>query len=226
MKRNEGQLQGRDTKRIRVLGEASKVEGKVVKEWVLPPGEGLGLKVQKGQVIRVIDLEGQQVVDFVCFNADDKDEKFWVAATIEGNGNVFIKKGRSLYSVYLKKMFTVIEDTCGVHDLLIGACSPEVYEKYYGTRDHKNCTENFMKVLAPYGLKRKDIPMNFNIFMNCPIDDDGNYKIDFPKSKRGDFIDLKADMDCIVAMSCCPSDESPCNGNYPTSVKIILYEPK
>lgn len=226
LKKNLEQPQGRDTKRIRVLGEASNVDGKIIKEWVMPPGEGLGLTVQKGQVIRVIDLEGQQVVDFVCFNAHDKDEKLWIAATIASNGNVFIKKGHSLYSVYRNKMFTVIEDTCGVHDLLIGHCNPELYEKKYGIKEHKNCAENFMKALAPYGLKRRDIPMNLNIFMNCPIDDDGSYKIDFPKSKRGDFIDLRADMGCIVAISNCPSDYSPCNGYYPTQVKIILYEPK
>ncbi len=224
MKKNLEQPQERETKRMRVLGEASRVNGKIVKEWILPPGEGLGLTVKKDQVLRIIDLEGQQVVDFVCFNANDKDEKLWIGATIECNGNVFMKKGYGLYSVYLNKMFTLIEDTCGVHDMLIGQCSPDVYEKFLGTRDHKNCAENFMKALAPYGLKRRDIPMNLNVFMDCPIAEDGGYKIDFPKSQRGDFVDLKADMDCIVAMSCCPGDGNPCNGYYPTQVKIILYE--
>ncbi len=226
MAENKEEVQERDTKRIRVLGEASKVDGEVVGEWLLPPGEGLGVTVKKGQVIRVIDLEGQQVLDFVCFNAHDKDEKLWIGATIECNGNVFIKKGHSLCSVYLNKMFTIIEDTCGVHDLLIGACSSEVYEKKFDIKGHNNCTDNFVKALEPYGLKRKDIPMNLNIFMNCPISEDGGYKIDFPKSKRGDFIDLKADMDCIVAVSCCPEDVGECNAYYPTHMRIVLYEPK
>ncbi len=198
----------------------------MVKEWILPPGKELGLTVKKGQVIRVIDLEGQQVVDFVCFNSHDKGEKLWIGATIINNGNVFIKKGHSLYSQYVNKMFTIIEDTCGVHDLLIGHCSPEVYEKIHGVKGHPSCADNFVKALAPYGLERKDIPMNMNIFMNCPIQDDGGYSIDFSKSRRGDFIDLKADMDCIVAMSNCPSDLGSCNAYYLTPMKVILYEQK
>lgn len=226
MVENKEELQRRDTKRIRVLGEASKVEGKIIKEWMQPAGEGLGLTVQKGQVIRVIDLEGQQVVDFVCFNALDQTEKLWIGGTISSNKSVYFKKGHSLYSVYKNKMFTMIEDTCGVHDLLIGHCSPEVYEQIIGTKRHKNCAENFMKALAPYGLKRNDIPMNLNIFMNCPIDEIGGYKIDFPRSRRGDFVDLRADMDCIVATSCCPNDVDPCNGYYVTPAKVIVYEPK
>ena len=220
------EVQGRDTKMMRVLGKATKVAGKVVKEWILPPGEGLGLTVKKGQVIRIIDIEGQQVVDFVCYNSQDKEEKLWIGTTILINGNVFIKKGHGLYSQYLNKMFAIMEDTCGVHDLLLGACSPEVYEKYYDVKGHNSCIDNFVRALAPYGLKRKDIPMNLNIFMHCPIQDDGSYGIDYSKSRRGDFIDLKAEMDSIVAISNCPCDLSPESGYYLTPIKVILYESK
>jgi uncharacterized protein YcgI (DUF1989 family) len=122
-------------------------------------------------------------------------------------------------------MFTIIEDTCGVHDLLCGACSSFVYEKYYGIKGHPNCMDNFAKALEPYRIERREIPMNFNIFMNCPVSENGSYKIESSRSQRGDFIDLKAEMDCIVAVSCCPSSEGPCNGYYPTPLKIILYEP-
>ncbi len=226
MVENKEAVQGRDTKKIRVLGKANEVNGKVIREWTLPPGNELGLTVKKGQVVRIIDLEGQQVVDFVCFNEKDKREKLWIGGTIAANGNVYFKKGHGLYSVFSEKMFTLIEDTCGVHDLLIGHCSPELYEKKYKLKGHKSCAENFVKALAPWGIERESIPMNLNVFMNCPIGDDGSYKIDFPKSKRGDFIDLKADMDCIVAMSNCPSDMSPCNGYHLTPVKVIVYEPK
>lgn len=222
---NKETIQGRDTKKLRVLGKASEVQGKVVNEWIVSPGRELGFTTERGQVIRIIDIEGQQVVDFVCFNTHDKNEKLWVGSTIIENKSVYIKKGHSLYSQYLNKMFTIIEDTCGVHDLLIGACSSEVYEKSYGISGHNSCIDNFVRALAPYGLERKDIPMNLNIFMNCPIQDDGAYGIDFSKSRRGDFIDLKSDMDCIVALSNCPCDLSPESGYYNTPIKAILYEP-
>ena len=223
---NKEQLQERETKKTRVSGKSNEVEGEVINEWTLPPGKELGLTVKKGQVVRIIDLEGQQVVDFVCFNAQDHTDKLWIGGTIAANGNVFFKKGHGLHSVYKNKMFTMIEDTCGVHDLLIGQCSPELYEKKYGVKGHNSCADNFVRALAPWGIERKDIPMNLNVFMNCPIGEDGSYKIDFPKSKRGDFVDLRAEMDCVVALSNCPSDMSPCNGYYLTPVKVIVYEPK
>lgn len=223
---NKEQTQVRDTKKVRVLGKASEVKGKLLKEWTLPPGEGLGFTVKRGQLIRIIDIEGQQTVDFACFNSKDKNEKLWIGTTIINNRNVFIKKGHSLYSQYVNKMFTIIEDTCGVHDLLLGACSPEVYEKNYGVKGHNSCIDNMVKALAAYGLKRKDIPMNLNLFMNCPIKEDGSYNIDFSKSRRGDFVDLKAEMDCIVAISNCPCDLSPESGYHLTPIKVIIYEPK
>ncbi len=226
MPENKEEAQDRDTKKIRVLGSASEVEGKVVNEWVLPPGKELGLTVKRGQVIRVIDLEGQQVVDFVCFNSSDKGEKLWIGGTIINNKSVFFKKGHSLYSQYVNKMFTMIEDTCGVHDLLIGHCSPEVFEKTYDAKGHHSCADNFVKALAPHGIERKDIPMNLNIFMNCPIQNDATYSIDFSKSRRGDFVDLRAEMDCIVAISNCPCDLSPESGYYLTPIKVIVYEPE
>ncbi len=226
VKQNKAVIQGPDTKKMRVLGTASQVKGKIIKEWVLGPGTGLGLEAKKGQVIRVIDLEGQQVIDFVCFNAHDPEEKMWVGSTIINNRSVFFKKGHSLYSQYLNRMFTMIDDTCGVHDLLIGACSPEVFEKDYKVKGHNSCIANFERALAPWGLKRKDIPMNLNIFMNCPIGDDGSYGLDFSQSKRGDFVDMRADMDCTVALSNCPADLSDESGHYLTPVKVILYEPK
>ncbi len=226
MAENKDGVQGRDTKKIRVLGLAGDVKGKLIEEWTLPPGTGVGFTVKKGQVIRVIDIEGQQTVDFVCFNLHDKEEKLWIGTTIINNGNVFIKKGHGLYSQYINKMFTIIEDTCGVHDLLLGACSSEVYEKNYHVKGHNSCVDNLVKALEPYGFMRKDIPMNLNLFMNCPIKEDGSYSIDFSKSRRGDFVDLRADMDCIVAISNCPCDISPESGYYLTPIKVIVYEPK
>jgi urea carboxylase-associated protein 1 len=221
-----GNAKDRDRKRIRVQSKSFDTDGEIIREWTLKPGEGLGFTVNKNQIIRVIDLEGQQVLDFVCFNHDDKSEKLWIGATINANRSIYLRKGGSLYSNHHNKMFTLVEDTCGVHDLICGACSKEVYEKVYGMKDHPNCTQNFVNALSPYGLERKDIPMNLNIFMNCPVGEDGSYAIDYPKSRRGDFVDLKADMDCIVAVSNCPSDNGPCNGYFPTPTKVMVYEEK
>lgn len=204
---------------------AMQIEGTVLKEWLIPAAGNLGISVKKGQVVRVIDIEGQQIMDFVCFNKDNPEEKLWIGASIINNGNIFFQKGHSLYSKYQNKMFTMIEDSCGVHDLLIGHCTPEVYQKVYGLDNHHSCADNFVAALEPFGLDRKDIPMNLNIFMNCPVSEDGGYRIECSVSRPGDFVDLQADMDCIVAMSNCPGDTSPENGYKLTPMKVVLYQP-
>ncbi len=198
----------------------------IIQEVVIPAKEWLSLIVKKGQFIRVIDLEGQQVMDLVCFNLERPEEKLWIANTLKLNGTPYLTKGHVLYSDYAQKMMSIMEDTAGEHDALCGSCSAEIDYVRYGINWHPNCSDNFVKALTRYGLKRKDVPMSFNLFMSAPVEKDGSFAIKDPQSKVGDYIDLRAEMDLIVGMSNCPQDCNPCNGWNPTPLKVIHYEKK
>jgi urea carboxylase-associated protein 1 len=200
------------------------VPGRVVEEIVIPPRGKIAREVERGQVVRVIDLEGQQVGDLIAFNRHNLDERFWISNTVRLNKTVFATTGHVLYSELSNPMFTIIADTCGRHDLLAGSCNAEIDKVRYGVDEHRGCVENFVAALAPYGLSRKDVPMSFNLFMNCPVQADGSWTIAEPVSKPGDYVDLRAEMDCLLVLSNCPQDLNPCNAGELKPLKVVVYE--
>lgn len=204
---------------------AAKVPGRVVFETTLAPRGHIAREIARGEVLRVVDLEGRQVGDLVAFNKADLSEKFWISNTVRLNGTVFVTTGHVLYSELSRPMFTIMGDTCGRHDLLAGSCNAEIDKVRYGVEAHYGCVENFLAALAPYGIKRGDIPMSLNLFMNCPVEANGAWSIATPVSKAGDYVDLRAEMDCVFALSNCPQDLNPCNDGQLKPLRLVVYRP-
>ena len=203
---------------------ASEVTMRVVREETIAPAGHFATEVRKGQVLRIIDVEGQQVADLVTFNAHNLAEKLSVMNTVNLNKQVFPRVGYVLYSDEANGMMTIIADTCGVHDMLAGACSRFTNERRYGVKDTKNCRDNLAAALAPWGIGWKDVPFNMNVFMNCPIGSDGNWSIQVPKSKAGDYIDFRAEMDVIAAFSNCPQTHNACNAFRLKPLRAVIYD--
>jgi urea carboxylase-associated protein 1 len=198
--------------------------GKKVEEVVIPPRGKLAREVRQGQTLRIIDLQGQQVGDIIAFNLHNLAEKFWISNTIRLNKTVYVTAGHVLYSELSNPMFTIVADTCGRHDLLAGSCNAEIDKVRYGLENHRGCVENFLGAIEPYGLKRQDIPMSLNLFMNCPVKEDGSWTIAAPVSKAGDYVDLRAEMDCLFVLSNCPQDLNPCNAGDLKPLKVEFHE--
>ena len=112
---------------------------KVLREQIVAPAGYFSGEIRRGQVLRITDIEGQQVADLVTISADNIAEKLSVMNTISLNKQVFPRVGYVLYSDEARGMMTIIADTCGVHDMLAGACSSFTNEKRYGVKDTKNC---------------------------------------------------------------------------------------
>lgn len=201
------------------------VPGRIVFETTIPPKGEISFVLKQGQVFRTIDVRGQQVADLMLYRLQDPDERYWVANTIKLNAKAYLTTGNSLYSDRAGRMATIVADTCGVHDTLCGSCSAEIDFVRYGVKWHPNCTDNFVRSLARYQLKRRDMVMSFNLFMNAPVQPDGSFAIVAPRSKPGDHIDIQADMDLIVCLSNCPQDLNPCNAFNPTALHVVIYEP-
>ena len=199
--------------------------GAVVQETVIPARWYLAVELSKGQVLRIIDLEGQQVADVVFFNRNNLIEKFSPNNTVTLNRNIYLSDGGKLYSDQANVMCSIVADTVRRHDLLAGACSIGTNTVRYGDKaiGKATCRGNLTLALSPYGIPMKDIPYPFNVFMNWPVSPDGTYTPDSPTSKAGDYIDLRAEMDLIVAISNCPQELNPCNGFAPTDMKVVVY---
>lgn len=187
---------------------------------IIPPKSGASLELKKGQILKVIDIEGMQVSDILFMNKADKEEKISSGKTFDFEESILLTKGNYLWSNRSNKMVKIIEDTNGRNDFLLAPCDRKTFKHFYGMEEYQpSCFENLYKNLEQYGIGKDDIPTAFNIFMNVVFEKSGKITVDPPTSKSGDYVCFEAQMDLIVALTACSAKDS--NGG---SFKPIGYE--
>jgi uncharacterized protein YcgI (DUF1989 family) len=186
---------------------------------VIPARGSRAFLVRAGQLLRIFDQEGEQVADVYWVAADDPADSLSGIVTTQFNKAVYLTTGHVLYTERRRPAFTIVDDTAGPHDVLMGACSQASYLLRYGAQDHPNCQDLLQTALAEQGVHRT-VADTFNAFMNVPVGPDGKLTVEVPRSKAGDSVTLRAEMDCLVAISSCPADLSACNGWNPTSIGV------
>ncbi len=191
---------------------------------IVPAGRPWGRIVKRGEVLRIVDLHGQQAVDFLCYDAAAPSDRYNAMNTMKLQGNVYVGKGTVLYSDRCNALFTVIEDTCGSHDTIAGCCSEAANFLRYGVRNTPSCRANFLEILERFGLGGGDIVCNVNFFMNVPVGSDGRMAIVDGISKPGSYVDLRAERDTIAVISNCPQMHNPCNGYNPTPIRCVVRD--
>ncbi len=190
----------------------------------VPPRAPWSARLEPGEVLRLIDLEGSQAIDFLCYNADDPAERYHAPNTIKVPRNIFIGLGSVLRSNLARPMMTVITDTCGGHDTIFGCCSFEVDRVRYGSTNGESCQRNFERELARHGIGPEHVVPNVNFFMNVPVRPGGAAQIVASQSKPGDYVDLRAEMPILAVLSNCPEELNPATGaNGPTPVRVIVW---
>lgn len=195
----------------------------LIKNVHLAPKTGIAFVVVKGQVIRVIDTDGEQVSDMVCFAKDAITEYLSSSRSIDYNEKIYLSTGNTLYSNLSNPMLTIIRDKVGKHDFLFAPCSQEMFQISYNIREpHPNCMDNLDLHLSYYGINKHMIPAAFNIFMNATITEDGRIWIEPPLSKAGDYIDFQAEMDLVIGITACSSLK--CNNYKNTSIHVEVYD--
>ena len=182
--------------------------------------------IKAGQTLRVVDLEGNQAVDFLAYSAADDAERYSAQDTIAAQGNVFLRQGSVLLSNEGAPMMTVTATAVAYHDTIGGACSCESNTLRYGhhTKAQHACVENCLVANARHGRGKRDMVSNVNWFMNVPVEADGALGIVDGISAPGLYVDLRAEMDVVVVVSNCPQINNPCNGFNPTAVRMIVSE--
>jgi uncharacterized protein len=197
---------------------------------VIPATEGAAFAVRRGEIMKVIDVEGHQIGDFICFNLHQPREKLSTGETVNfnslaGNGSIHLTVESKFYSNLQNPMFEIVEDLAkGVHDLQFAPCSSALYAATVGDPTHRNCRDNLTQAVAPYGLGYLDIPEPVNLFQNTRPKADGTIDYQPAATQAGEYIALKALMDCLVAISACPFDQE-IDGkrpNHPTCTSLRL----
>ncbi|MCC5988148.1 MAG: DUF1989 domain-containing protein [Pararhodobacter sp.] len=196
---------------------------KCIHHEIVPARQGWARRVERGDTLVITDLEGQQAVDFLCFDADDPADRYSATNTIKVQGNVHIGLGSVLYADSGKALMRVVEDTIGRHDTIYGCCSIANNRLRYGVETTQSCYTNFEGILAPFGLGREAIVANINWFMSVPILEDGSAGVAEAARQPGSRVGLLAETDVLVALSNCPQMHNPCNGYNPTPILVQLY---
>ena len=188
----------------------------------LAPQTGKALVLSRGQVLRITDLEGEQVSDLIAFAKHDHNEWLSSGRSIDYANTIYLTTGHVLYSNRSNPMLTILKDSVGRHDFLLTPCSPETFKIIYRYQGHHpSCFENLAMSLAKFGVDPDRIPTTFNIFMNVIVSPNGELTIAPPLSKAGDTIEFRAEMDLIVGITACSAEKS---NNYcfkPIGVEVL-----
>ena len=180
----------------------------------IPARRGKAALGAAGQHVKVINTHGQQVVDTWAFRQDDLTEFMSMEHSRTSIGRTMPVLGQSMVTNQRRPILTLVRDTSGgIHDTLLAACDRYLYELLGCVQYHDNCTDNLVAALAELGLTPPETPSPWNLFMNIPLNADGSLGFEPPVSGPGDYVLLRAEMDCVVAFSACPQDLVPINGS-------------
>jgi len=175
----------------------------------LAPQTGAAVEVRRGELLKIIDPLGEQVSDLISFASADRTEWLSSGRTIDYANTIYVTTGHVLYSNRSRPMWTIVDDTVGRHDFLLTPCSPETFTILYRTTGHHpSCFENLARHLAPYGIPPNAIPTTLNVFMNVDVLPSGELRILPPRSRAGDHIVLRAEMDLTVGITACSAELS------------------
>ena len=186
-------------------------------------------RLEAGETMRILDLEGNQAADTLFYNADEPSERYSAMDTIREQGNLYLTTGTRLMSNLGNPMLEIVADTCGRHDTVGGACATESNTVRYDLekRCMHACRDSWMLAIAEhpeFRLGKRDITHNINFFMNVPVTGEGGLTFEDGISAPGKYVEFRALMDVIVLISNCPQLNNPCNGYNPTPIEVLVWE--
>jgi urea carboxylase-associated protein 1 len=195
---------------------------RVLHRQIVAPKRAWSRRLEPGEYITVVDTEGQQAVDFLCYGTEHPVDRLNLPNSVKLNKSLYVTTGTRLYSDRARAMFSVVDDTCGFHDTLAGCCSAEMDELRYGVVNAESCRDNFTSELARWDLSPAEIVSNVNFFMRVEFGGDGSLAIVDSISQPGDYITLRAEMPVLAMLSNCPQQNNPSAGFAPTPIEVIV----
>jgi uncharacterized protein len=210
--------------------ESELLPGEAVFRQVVPAGEYWIDSIKKDQVLRIVDVEGNQAADTLFFNAADISDRYSAVDTIREQRNVYLSCGSRLVSTCGNVLAEIVADTVGRHDTLGGACAAESNTVRYALdkRTMHSCRDSYLLAVAKHdhlGIGKRDLSHNINFFMNVPVTAEGGLTFADGLSGPGQYVEVRAAMDIIVLISNCPQLNNPCNAYNPTPLEVLIWNP-
>jgi len=194
-----------------------------MREILIKGGYGGRIEVERGQLLEIINVEGQQICDFFAFNTDDFHEALSPAHIRSELRRLVLAVGDVLVSRYRNPMFEIVEDTCGRHDILIPPCDPIRYEQRFGLKGHRSCRTNLAQAIADKNIPYAYLPDPVNWFQNTPVMGDGSIERRTSAAVPGDKVVLHALQRVLAVGSACPMIGGS-NGERPTDIRFVVLD--
>jgi uncharacterized protein YcgI (DUF1989 family) len=197
----------------------------MARELVIEAYSGGKIDVKKGQVLEIINVEGEQICDFFAFKADDVMEFLSPSHCRAVLRRIIPKVGDKLVSVYRRPMVEIIEDTSdGIHDIIFPPCDKARYAIEFGMESHPNCRTNLFNAMSSHEIPYAYLPESINFWQNTPVKEDGTIGRGKSTAKPGDKIVLRALMDIIAVGTSCSQDQNDVNAYNPTDIKFVVRD--
>jgi len=188
----------------------------------IPPQRGTSALLGRGDLLVITDPGGEQVADLTCFPQDDLTDGLSSGRTVDYNATMRLTTGNVLWSRRSRRLMTIVEDTCGWHDILLTPCSNEMFAILHGHEGHHpSCLENLVAALAPHGVDERDVAATLNVFMNVRVEPDGSLAVLPPLSTAGARLVLRAEVPLVAGVTACSAEESN-NGTFkPIDIEVL-----
>ena len=191
----------------------------------IPARSGKAVHLKEGQVIKIINTHGHQVVDTWVFNAFDLNEFLSNEHMHQKLNSIYPKRGKPIYTNKRRPIAILEEDTSpGIHDTVMAACDIFRYQQLGCMDYHENCDDNLHIAMKILGFEFSGTPSPLNLWMNIPIGVTGDCRWEPPVSKPGDFVIFRAVMNCVFVMSACPQDLVPINAGHPVEAHFQILD--
>jgi urea carboxylase-associated protein 2 len=177
----------------------------------------------RGDTLRIENPSGKSSVSLVVWNSFDPSERLNYADTVKVQWSAALQKGRVLLSDMGRVLFSITEDTSFAHDALCGGSTPASNHRKYGEDFLRNTRDNFTLAAAKHGLSRADIPPCITFFAPVTAGANGTLGWDEEQRKPGDFVDLRAEMPIIAALSNCPHPLDPRPDYAAQSINLAVF---
>ena len=199
---------------------------------LFPGGGHWSYRIRRGTTLRFVDLEGGANVAVLIYRADERQERLNVPDTLKAQHTAHLTTGNVLYSDMGRILASISADTVGWHDPLCGLSDAALVQKKYGERryqEHRNAMyrngkDSMLVELGKWGLGLRDLIPNVNFFSKVTVDGDGRFQFIANHSKKGDFVELRFEMDTLIALSTTPHPLDPHSEYAPKKVAVIAWE--
>jgi urea carboxylase-associated protein 2 len=210
------------------LPEATALDGApiapdaVISREPVPAGWYATVRLRRGEALRIIDDSGRSSVSLIGWREEDTSERINCADTVKVQWSAAISKGRVILSDMGRVLLSLVEDTSGAHDLLVGGSTPASTLDAFGAPS-RNTQENFLAAAAKIGLSLRDIPPCVTFFAPVSVDTEGRFLWNSDRKRAGDFVDLRAEMNLALVLSNCSHPLDPTRPAAAEAITLIRH---